>query len=80
VNAVSYEVEERYRRCGFEIEDTAAGQCRVLRHHVLGSRPFVGSVFTSAPLTHPVIASLASESPLDGTGDDDLLSDSDGDN
>jgi len=59
-NAVSFEVDERYRRFGFEIEDTP-GRCRVLRHHALGSRPFVGCVFTSAPVSHPLIASLSSD-------------------
>jgi hypothetical protein len=55
-----YEVDERYRHFGFEIEDgVAGGQCRVLRHHALGSRPFIGCVFTSAPSSHPVIASLS---------------------
>jgi len=58
-NAVSFEVDERYRHFGFEIEDTPPGRCRVLRHHALGSRPFVGCVFTAAPVTHPLIASLA---------------------
>ena len=59
-NAVSFEVDERYRRFGFEIEDVP-GRCRVLRHHTLGSRPFVGCVFTNAPLTHPLLANLSSD-------------------
>ena len=63
-SAVSFEVEERYRRFGFEIEDLGpgpgpAGQCRVLRHHTLGTRPFVGCIFTTAPISHPLIASLS---------------------
>ena len=56
-NAVSFEVDDRYRRFGFEIEDTP-GRCRILRHHALGSRPFVGCVFTTAPVTNPLVASL----------------------
>jgi len=59
VNASQYEVDERYRRCGFEIESSTAGQCRVLRHHALGSKSFVGCVFTSAPTDHPLIANFA---------------------
>lgn len=70
-SAVSFEVDERYRRLGFEIEDGAGGRCRVLLHHALGSQPFVGCVFTTAPLTHPLIASLSSEQQLPATDDDD---------
>ena len=63
-SAVSFEVDERYRRLGFEIEDSVGGRCRVLRHHALGSRPFVGCVFTTAPVTHPLIASLSTDQQL----------------
>lgn len=72
-NAVSFEVDDRYRRFGFEIEDTP-GRCRILRHHALGSRPFVGCIFTTAPVTHPLIASLALDQPPTS-----LTSDGDGD-
>ena len=69
-NAVSFEVDERYRRFGFEIEELA-GQCRVLRHHALGSRPFIGCVFTSAPVSHALIASLSLDHPLSHSDHDE---------
>jgi len=57
-NAAVYEVDDRYRRFGFEFDDSIAS-CRVLRHHALGTRPFVGCVFTSAPVGHPLVTYLA---------------------
>jgi len=69
-NAVSFEVDERYRRFGFEIEDSP-GRCRVLRHHTLGSRPFVGCVFTTATVSHPLIASLAFDQQVASLAADD---------
>jgi len=56
-NAAVYEVDDRYRRFGFEIDDTIE-KCRVLRHHALGTRSFVGCVFTSAPVGHPLLNDL----------------------
>ena len=47
-NAVLYETDERFRQFGFEIEDL--GCCKVTRHHRWGSRSFVGSLFTNAPI------------------------------
>jgi len=69
-NAASFEVDERYRRFGFEIEETP-GRCRVLRHYALGTRPFVGCVFTSAPVSHSLIASLSFDYQLTATASDD---------
>jgi len=70
-SAVSFEVDDRYRRFGFEIEDASVGRCRVLRHHTLGSRPFVGCLFTTAPTTHPLIASLSIAQPQHSDDDCD---------
>jgi len=56
VTAAGYEADDRYRRFGFEIQ--TSGACKVLLHHTWGSRPYVGCLFTTTPLTHPLIKSV----------------------
>lgn len=51
-----FEVDERYRHFGFEIEDL--GCCKVIKHHRWGTKTFVGCVFTTAPSTTPVLLEL----------------------
>lgn len=51
-----YEKDHQYRELGFEISSFSG--CRVIVHHQLGTRPYVGCIFTKAPLDHPLIANL----------------------
>lgn len=51
-----YEKDHQYRELGFEITNYSG--CRVVAHHQLGTRPYVGCIFTKAPLGHPLIAGL----------------------
>jgi len=55
-HATFFETEGRYRRLGFEIEQF--GSCRLLHHHKWGSRPYVGSVFTTAPVFSQEVTDL----------------------
>jgi len=55
-NSTLFETDERYRYFGFEIEDL--GCCNVIRHTIWNMNVFVGCIFTSAPLNHPVLQSL----------------------
>lgn len=55
-NVKLYETDRQYRHFGFEISNFSG--CRVVQHHQLGTRPYVGCVFTKAPLDHPLIIGL----------------------
>ena len=63
-NDSMFETNERYRHFGFEIDDL--GCCKVIRHHLWGTRSYVGCLFTSAPVEHPVILELTLSSMLLG--------------
>ena len=60
-----FEIDERYRHFGFEIEDL--GCCKVIKHHKWGSKSFVGCVFTNAPVDSSILLELTefTESTLD---------------
>ncbi|GFN75350.1 methylmalonic aciduria and homocystinuria type d homolog, mitochondrial [Plakobranchus ocellatus] len=57
-NFTLFETDERYRKLGFEILDL--GCCKVISHPLWGTHSFIGTLFTSAPLEHPLIANLKS--------------------
>lgn len=48
-----FETDERYRWLGFQIDDL--GCCKVLNHYLWGNHAFIGTVFTTATLDHPLI-------------------------
>jgi len=56
-NATLFETDDRFRHLGFEIEDL--GCCKVVRHHEWGTHAYVGCVFTTAPMEHPVIKEIS---------------------
>ncbi|CAG5124975.1 unnamed protein product [Candidula unifasciata] len=50
------EADDRYRKLGFEVQKW--GACKVISHPMWGTHLYIGSLFTSAPLDHPLITSL----------------------
>lgn len=55
-NSTMFETDDRFRYLGFEFEDF--GCCKVIRHHKWGTHAYVGCVFTTAPLQHPIIKDI----------------------
>lgn len=55
-NSTLFETDERYNQLGFNIEDL--GCCKVMKHVLWGSRAFVGTIFTSAPLDDEAIQNV----------------------
>ena len=51
-----FETDHRYKKLGFQINDL--GCCKVIVHSVWGAHVYVGSLFTNAPIDHPVISKL----------------------
>lgn len=56
--ATLFETDHRYRKLGFKIQDL--GCCKVILHNLWGAHVYVGSLFTNAPIDHPVITKLQS--------------------
>ncbi|XP_066486637.1 cobalamin trafficking protein CblD [Tiliqua scincoides] len=56
-NSTLFETDERYRHLGFSVEDL--GCCKVIRHHLWGTHVVVGSVFTNAVPSSPVLKKLS---------------------
>ena len=56
VNQNLFEIIERYRHFGFTIEEI--GFCRVVTHHTLGTKSFVGSLFTNASIDSPELREI----------------------
>lgn len=56
-HATFYETDERYRKLGFEIIDY--GCCKVISHHLWGTKTYVGCLLTTATPESPVIKALS---------------------
>ncbi|KAE9417237.1 hypothetical protein Angca_004412 [Angiostrongylus cantonensis] len=55
-NHALFETDDAYKQMGFRIEDL--GCCKVLQHVVWGSRAFVGTLFTDAPIDCSIIQDI----------------------
>jgi len=55
-NFTLFETDERYRKLGFDINDL--GCCKVITHPVWGTHAYIGTLFTDAPLNHPLVNHL----------------------
>jgi hypothetical protein len=51
-----FETDDKYRLLGFRIEDL--GCCKVICHKEFGRKVFVGTIFTSVPISNGVIQDL----------------------
>ena len=51
-----FETDERFKHLGFDIIDL--GCCKCIRHPLWGPYIFVGTLFTDAPVTSPVVTSI----------------------
>ncbi|GMS78601.1 hypothetical protein PENTCL1PPCAC_776 [Pristionchus entomophagus] len=56
VNTSLFETDDAYRKMGFKIEDL--GCCKVLQHAAWGSRAFVGTIFTDAPVDSQIVRDM----------------------
>ncbi|GMR57787.1 hypothetical protein PMAYCL1PPCAC_27982, partial [Pristionchus mayeri] len=56
VNTSLFETDDAYRKMGFRIEDL--GCCKVLQHAAWGSRAFVGTIFTDAPVESQIVKDM----------------------
>ncbi|KAF8382813.1 hypothetical protein PRIPAC_71955, partial [Pristionchus pacificus] len=56
VNTSLFETDDAYRKMGFKIEDM--GCCKVLQHATWGSRAFVGTIFTDAPVESTIVRDM----------------------
>ena len=58
-NYTLFETDDAYRKMGFRIEDL--GCCKVLQHATWGSKAFVGTIFTNAPMDSQIVQDMISK-------------------